>query len=1168
MQFGDDERAAAIQVGATLLFGMLIISMALYQATVVPDQNKGIEFNHNQKVQGQMQDLRNAVVSVPGGGNGGSVTLDLGTTYPSRTLFLNPGPPSGSLRTVGTNEENVNVSVAHAVATDGEVEDFWSGDARNYTTGALVYEPRYHEYQNPPTTVYEHSLLYNKFRDANLTVSDQTIVNDRQITLVTLDGNLSENGMGSASVTARSVSASTNTVAVEADSDPINITVPTRLDNDTWSEALREEYASNGGHIVGQYHEDVSGAPYALLTIELEEGPTYDLQMARVGVGTGASAGSAERYITDIEGGGSVQTGSTQEVTVEVRDTYNNPVSGKTVNLSATDGEFENASGPPAADITRTTNSDGRVTVTYNAPDSKGTDTVTANVSASPNASEKVEFEMNVESSGGEASLGVGSGGTSVYSPSSNTARMSVANGKWTAITKTDQLILSDTDPVYVSGDDYVKLRYSVENRTTSFDITVEAFREPDGSNPGGSVEIYSSRTGSSTTANLNDGAVDAILDSDRSYDGTDIINRESYRTPSAGFVDNLRTIADLDNSSTTYTTTTINGQVNATYRGEALLTAVEPDPSTTNDRTEFVQIHFENSTETSGWTIADSDQSETLPAERLQGEYFLTKNETAFLNAHGSVSANRVYETSLTLDNGGEALTLTDANGELRDEAAYGSESTSNGWSVSVGTSEVGYRTAYSDEGYRDTDERSDWGTQSESVFFGGSSGQVRYNGDGYAYDDDGSVGIREGVTFSVENTATTDVTVTDVTVDPANANIDELSDPVAGNGINESELYIETSNTDGVADADNGVTLPSTLDLSGGSGYNGAQEAVIGSGDGARFWLYRFLQNGGEHDMVCEEVEITVEFENEPSQTFTVTPEDGVGGACDATGSPTEGIAFRGTDNSLKTIDSNGRLNDYSPDKPLSTGPMTADLDDDSATDLPYMDQNNNIEITDLNGDVRRLVDGGSVTQTRLAVGTWDGDTSVFFVNGQGELSRVTGGNSAQAIDKKPSNSNNFKPIAASSAVGVADMNGDGDADLVFVNSNQDLVFVEDKKNGGREVINTGINLNTADATGAPAEYDADGAPEVPYVDGNGVVNLADENGNDGALTSGSIESPVGTFDWTGDGTPEVIYVGLGPNGNNYYLKYATDSGDVGYVRDTNGDKVRVNDNGVGAS
>jgi hypothetical protein len=411
MQFGDDERGAAIQIGAVLLFGMLIISMATYQATVVPNQNKEIEFNHNQEVQGQMQDLRNTVVSVPGGGNGGSVTLDLGTTYPSRTLFVNPGPPSGSLRTVGTNDTNVNVSVVNAAATD-ETGDFWNGDARNFTTGALVYEPRYHEYQNPPTTVYEHSLLYNQFRDENLTVSDQTIVNDRQITLVTLDGNLSEDRSDSTSVTARPISASDNTVAVEADGGPINITLPTRLDNDTWSEALREQYVSNGGHVAGQYYESVSGEPYGLLTIELEEGETYDLQMARVGVGSGASAESSGRYIVDVAGDGeTVAPNENQTLAVEVRDRYNNPISGQQVNASVTQG------GGTVTPAQQNTSSDGRATFTYEAGSTSGTAEIEANISTSGGDTKRVVFEVQVSSSGGG-----GGGGT--YTTTFNTTQI------------------------------------------------------------------------------------------------------------------------------------------------------------------------------------------------------------------------------------------------------------------------------------------------------------------------------------------------------------------------------------------------------------------------------------------------------------------------------------------------------------------------------------------------------------------------------------------------------------------------------------------------------------------------------------------------------------------------------------------------------------------------
>ncbi|GAA0676013.1 carboxypeptidase regulatory-like domain-containing protein [Natronoarchaeum mannanilyticum] len=401
MEFRGDERAVVIQIGAVLLLAALVIAMSGYQATVVPDQNNEIEFNHNQDVQGQMQELRNGIVSAPGGGSGASVRVDLGVRYPSRTFFVNPSPATGTLRTVGTTDGNVNITVDNAAAS-GETGQFWDGDARSFNTGALAYEPKYSEYDDAPTTIYEQSLLYNRFDDANITISEQSMVDGRQINLVALNGSLSESGTDSTSVSVRPVSTSRNAVAVEGDgSDPINVTVPTRLDNATWSDALEAEYASNGGNIVGQYYEDIPGESYALLTIELDGSKTYELRMAKVGVGSDVSEGAEDLYLTDVEGGGSVDTDGTKRVTVEVRDRYNNPVSGEQVNLTVDgDGELDNGT-TTAQFVTGTSDSAGRVTVTYEAPGSETTDTVTADIDATPTASEEVEFTMDVAAGGG-----------------------------------------------------------------------------------------------------------------------------------------------------------------------------------------------------------------------------------------------------------------------------------------------------------------------------------------------------------------------------------------------------------------------------------------------------------------------------------------------------------------------------------------------------------------------------------------------------------------------------------------------------------------------------------------------------------------------------------------------------------------------------------------------
>ena len=99
MQGGSDDRAVAVQVGAIILFAFVVIAIAGYQASVVPNQNNEIEFNHNQRVQGQIEDVEATIGSMPAVADRRTTTVDLSTSYPARTLFVNPPTPTGRLRT-------------------------------------------------------------------------------------------------------------------------------------------------------------------------------------------------------------------------------------------------------------------------------------------------------------------------------------------------------------------------------------------------------------------------------------------------------------------------------------------------------------------------------------------------------------------------------------------------------------------------------------------------------------------------------------------------------------------------------------------------------------------------------------------------------------------------------------------------------------------------------------------------------------------------------------------------------------------------------------------------------------------------------------------------------------------------------------------------------------
>jgi hypothetical protein len=177
-----------VQIGAVLMLAIIFAALALYQVNAVPAENQAIESEHNKQVHGEMQELRNQIVSVAGGGAGGATSVTLGTTYPSRLVALNPGPASGTLRTAGTTDNRINVSIDNAKAP-GETGDVWDGTNRSYNTGAVVYSPGYNLYTGAPDTTYEQSVLYNEFRSGTIVLANQTVVDgDRIVRRVAVDG--------------------------------------------------------------------------------------------------------------------------------------------------------------------------------------------------------------------------------------------------------------------------------------------------------------------------------------------------------------------------------------------------------------------------------------------------------------------------------------------------------------------------------------------------------------------------------------------------------------------------------------------------------------------------------------------------------------------------------------------------------------------------------------------------------------------------------------------------------------------------------------------------------------------------------------------------------------------------------------------------------------------
>lgn len=385
------DRAVSPVIGAMLVFAIAIALLAILQATAIPALNSQLEFQHNERVQTDMVTVGEAVGRTAGTGTGETVSVETGLRYPPRLFFVNPPPVAGRLQTTAPG----TVTVANARAS-GEVGDYWTGANRTVTTRTLVYRPAYNEYGNAPRTVVEPWVVYNRFDEADVAVTETTLVEERRISLVAITGERSTADAGIVPLSVTPASAPTRTVTLEDTGSPIRVTVPTGLTESEWRTLLEEEYdpdgdSTNSRYVTGIDCQQAPPEPCGRLTLTLEAGVSYDLRAGAVAVGSNATD-PAPAYLTDVEGDlSSVPEGGRQRLVAEVRDGLDNPVSGVTV-----DGTL--AGSGSLVPIDPVTDSNGRAVFVYEAPgEVAATENVTATLSfGSGDAQRTVAYDIRV----------------------------------------------------------------------------------------------------------------------------------------------------------------------------------------------------------------------------------------------------------------------------------------------------------------------------------------------------------------------------------------------------------------------------------------------------------------------------------------------------------------------------------------------------------------------------------------------------------------------------------------------------------------------------------------------------------------------------------------------------------------------------------------------------
>jgi hypothetical protein len=406
-------RGQSIQLGAILLFGILVLFAAGYQAFAVPNQNAGFEQDHSERVQDQMQEVRTGIHATAATGSPSPATVQMGVRYPSRTVFLNPTPGAGTLE----SEEAGDFEISGATAINSETRDFWGGNSKTYSTNKLEYRPNYERRDDPPTTVYESTVLYNRFGQDSLLETDQRLVEGRTVSLVALRGEYQRSTTETISVEPTPVSAPPRTIAVRGQQDGNggyeNITLKVPISDAAIGSELEGTVSDQPNTIDETRYYDANRTLRIVLRGEDDGGEpiTYRLQLSSVALGSGTPS-SSPAYVTDIEGDNkTIPEGSRQRLTAEIRDEFNAPVSNIEVEYEAStrggtdEGTFQSSD---TATTTVRSGEEGQAEVVYVAPDDVGAPqnegnvrevTVTARIDTAANGNpdfESVEFTIYV----------------------------------------------------------------------------------------------------------------------------------------------------------------------------------------------------------------------------------------------------------------------------------------------------------------------------------------------------------------------------------------------------------------------------------------------------------------------------------------------------------------------------------------------------------------------------------------------------------------------------------------------------------------------------------------------------------------------------------------------------------------------------------------------------
>ncbi|WP_144050442.1 hypothetical protein [Halorubrum persicum] len=239
----DDDRAVAPVIGVVILFGFLILTLSVYQVEVVPQQNAETEFQHSGEVRNDLVELRASILQAGSIDQPQYQTVQLGTTYSTRTFSINPPAPAGTLRTT----QSYPITISNGSGTpDGTI---------TIPTRFIQYRPGYNELDRSPTW-YDASVLYVDARGEGggiAVIEDQALVDGRDVQITAVQREFQRSGTGRVTLELRPA----QNVTGEIPTGDLTVTIPTRLNESDWES--KTDLPTNSSVYVGVTDTDTDG---------------------------------------------------------------------------------------------------------------------------------------------------------------------------------------------------------------------------------------------------------------------------------------------------------------------------------------------------------------------------------------------------------------------------------------------------------------------------------------------------------------------------------------------------------------------------------------------------------------------------------------------------------------------------------------------------------------------------------------------------------------------------------------------------------------------------------------------------------------------------------------------------------------------------------------------